>query len=320
MWNEILKKIDHVHTPRAAVFEWGGNIDSVHLVSEGINLVYQFEKSHKNYYLRITHASLRNKAALIAAIAYQQYLFLREVPVCAPIISHGGQWVETIEQGEEQFLAHVCQEVPGLSMHFDHKNLNLYKRWGKALGKLHQAAKNYPQGKRVYTSWEKSLEELHQNAETESSALKDVLKDVSHFLKNRPQTPENYGLTHGDHREGNVLATGSTVHIIDFDLPCNNWFAEDVFRPFFDSIVYDANNWRNKIQPYLEGYFSIMSSDSLDLHSFSKQIQMKCLEIYLWTKNNWNAESSPGGNNTANWLYLIHQKIIDASWIKALPF
>lgn len=40
MWNEVLKKIDPINTPKQAVELWSGDSDSVILVSDGINLVY----------------------------------------------------------------------------------------------------------------------------------------------------------------------------------------------------------------------------------------------------------------------------------------
>lgn len=61
-----------------------------------------------------------------------------------------------------------------------------------------------------------------------------------------------------------------------------------------------------------------MSASSIDLSAIPKQIQMKCLEIYLWTKNNWSGESAPGGESTSKWLELIYEKIIDSSWTKQL--
>lgn len=40
MWNEVLKRFDRTQTPKNGVTRWGGATDSIHLVNEGINLVY----------------------------------------------------------------------------------------------------------------------------------------------------------------------------------------------------------------------------------------------------------------------------------------
>ncbi len=318
MWNEKLNKIDKNKTPILAANLWGNGIHKVKLINAGINLVYFFEVLDCRYYLRLTHADLRSKKELEAAIIYQRYLFEHDAPICEPIKSLNGLWFESIWQGDDEFLAHVCKEVPGQPITFEYNNLNLYKKWGIALGKLHKAALLYDSGTYNYTSWDKSIAEMEGYVENEERAVKETLSNVSQFLKNRKQTSINYGLTHGDHREGNVLTDGKQIHIIDFDLPSYNWFTEDVFRPFFDSIVNDELNFRDKINPYLDGYLSIMPIDSIDLDAFPWQIQMKCLEIYLWTKNNWNDDSAPGGNNTKRWLNNIYNKIIKKDWFSGL--
>ncbi|EHL30100.1 phosphotransferase enzyme family protein [Legionella drancourtii] len=320
MWNEVLKRIDSATTPKHAVKQWDEAIESISLVSEGINLVYRFETLGQGNYLRLTHAKLRSEDELQAAIAYQRHLFEHGVPVCEPVLSLNRLWVEPIQQGAELFLAHVCREVPGKSIHFDHTDLALYKRWGEALGKLHHASLGYQSGKHIYTSWKKSLEELNDYAQHESQALQDTLTAVTKFFNERKQTAENYGLTHGDHRKGNVFSDGQKIHVIDFDLPSMNWFMEDVARPFFNSIVHNEMNWQDKIKPYIDGYLSVMPPNSIDLSTFQKQIQMKCLEIYLWNKNNWSGDSAAGGHSMEQWQQLIYQKIIDSSWTEQLPF
>ncbi len=320
MWNEVLKRIDSVVTPQEAIKRWGGSPNTLTLVSDGINLVYRFENNQRGLYLRMTHASLRKESELLSAIHYQNHLFQHQAPVCEPLPSLNGLWVENIIQDEDIFLAHVCSEVPGTPIHFDYPGNELYREWGKALGKLHLAVVSYEPLTHQYTNWKSSIIEMNDYAKHESMALQAVLKDVSIYFTNRSQTSDNLGLTHGDHREGNVLSDGHHVHIIDFDLPSFNWFMEDFTRPFFHSIIHDDVSWKQKITPYLEGYLSIMPKQSLDLSAFVKQIQMKSLEIYLWTKNNWSGDTAPGTGSTKQWLDKIHEKIIDTSWMQQIDY
>lgn len=313
MWNEVLKKIDKKHTPIVAAKRWGQQIQDIQLINEGINLVYCYELNYQKYYLRLTHAKLRSPLELEAALTYQRHLFEHEAPICEPIPSLNGLWFESVWQGDEEFLAHVCKEVPGKPMTFDYPFI-LYKTWGETLGKLHHAAASYDFSRYQYAIWSKSIEEMDGYVTRESLEIQQTLRLVEKFMHTRVKNNQNYGLTHGDHREGNVLTDGKQVHLIDFDLPSLNWFTEDLFRPFFDSIVHNRTNWQDKMKPYLEGYFSIFPESSIDIAAFPWQILMKCLEIYLWTKNNWNAESAPGGGSTKQWLKLIHDKVLDQTW------
>ncbi|MDF1678529.1 MAG: phosphotransferase [Legionellaceae bacterium] len=319
MWNDVLKKIDANKTPRALVERWAAKPQNIKLVSEGVNLVYRFEASGQGFYARITHAALRSETELQAALAYQRHLFEHEVAVCEPVTSVNQLWVESFRQENEVFLAHVCREVPGKPIHYDYGDA-LYRHWGSVLGRLHHAAKTFNAADYAYTSWHKSLDELHEYAPQESEDLQSVLREVTRFFNERKQTSENFGLTHGDHREGNVLTDGKQIHIIDFDLPSNNWFMEDVARPFFHPIVYNEKSWASKLAPYIEGYLSVMPESSIDLKAFSKQIQMKALEIYLWTKNNWSGDTAPGRLDTKQWLKLTHEKIVHDNWVKQLTF
>lgn len=319
MWDQVLKRIDIHKTPLIAAQRWGKQVNTVHLVNEGVNLVYYFEHQKHRYYLRITHSTLRPEKKLLAAILYQNHLFQHQVPICEPICSENGEWIEAIQQGEDCFLAHVCKEVPGKPIDFERQDNLLYRRWGKTLGQLHLAALHYSIGDFKYASWEASLDELNGYIEREKKAVQTTLNQVAQFMKARPITSINFGLTHGDHREGNVITDDTALHIIDFDLPCHNWFTEDVFRPFFDSVVNNDPRYKGKIVSYLEGYFEIMPEDSVDLSAFAKQIQMKCLEIYLWTKNNWSDNSdAPGGHDKKRWLDNIYLKIERDDWIAQL--
>lgn len=126
----------------------------------------------------------------------------------------------------------------------------------------------------------KKLDKMHTPivvAQRWRQQIQDIQLTVEKFMHSRVQNNQNYGLTHGDHREGNVLSDGKQVHLIDFDLSSLNWFTEDLFRPFFDAIVHNRTNWQDKIKPYLEGYFSIRPESSIDIAAFPWQILMKCL-------------------------------------------
>ena len=254
MWNETLNKLDKTHTPILAAQKWGQKIQHIHLVNEGINLVYCYELHQQKYYLRLTHAKLRSPKELEAALMYQRHLFEHDAPVCEPMLSQNGLWFESVWQGDEEFLAHVCKEVPGEPIHSDYPAL-LYETWGQALGQLHAATASYDFSRYQYATWSKSIEEMEAYITHESLEIKNALDSVSTCMNARPQSNQNYGLTHGDHREGNVLTDGKQLHLIDFDLPSINWFTEDLFRPFFDAIVHNRTNWQDKMKPYLEGYF-----------------------------------------------------------------
>ena len=137
MWNQTLKKIDHTTTPDTAAACWGADAQSVKLVSDGINLVYRFEIDGKVKYLRITHPKIRPLSDLEAAIDYQLHLCRQQAPICQPIPSQSGNYIETVTQGDLSFLVHVTNEVPGQIIDFSHTERTFYETWGKSLARIH---------------------------------------------------------------------------------------------------------------------------------------------------------------------------------------
>tara|TARA_B100000749_G_scaffold274628_2_gene259188 strand:- start:181 stop:1140 length:960 start_codon:yes stop_codon:yes gene_type:complete len=302
--------MNHKTLPTRAIVLWGGQTDSLKLISEGINIVYQFTINNDIFYLRITHAKLRSEKELVAAICFQNYLYEKNVPVCQPILSKYSHWFERIEDDNEIYLVHVCKEVLGNTITFD-GNAKLYFNWGKSLGLLHQAALQFSYQASQYVSWDESLDELAKYVKQEETYIQRIFEQVNYFFRNKPVTTFNFGLTHGDHREGNILAHHHNAFFIDFDLPSRNWFMDDFCRPFFDAISYGKNTWQNIFNDYKNGYFSVMPKESLNLdtESFVRQYQFKALEIYLWMKNNWAGDIAPGGANTNLWLNAIYHQL-----------
>jgi Ser/Thr protein kinase RdoA (MazF antagonist) len=318
MWNEVLNKINKTRAAEQAIIPWGGDQTSIALVSDGINLVYRFTINQTTYYLRLTHSKLREEAKLLAAIDYQQHLFAHGVNVCEPILSENKRWLEHVQQGQETLLAHVCKGVPGEAIHYQHTELALYRKWGETLGRLHSAAKSFKPKQACYSSWDKTFAELEGYAKNESQTIQALLRSLSDYFHTREKTSDNFGIIHGDHREGNVLTDGKQIHIIDFDLPCWDWFMEDLVRPFYNGVIDDDNHWQDKLFPYLDGYFSIMPRESIELSAWAKQIQLKALDIYLWMKNNWSSDVAPGGGDTKQWLARTHKKLISTDWAEPL--
>ena len=309
MQNEIFIEIDDKKL-RRAIRKWGDLATSIKLISNVNNLIYRFEHKGQGYYLRIINVKVHSEQELQAAISYQRYLFENGASVCEPVVSNNKLWIEYISQNDNLFLAHVCREVPGKHMNFNFTDFILYKNLGKTLGQLHKLSIDYNKDKQIYPCWEKFIEKLLNYAQHESQELQICLTNLIQFMHNRSRTSLNYGLTHGDFREGNIVTDGNKIHIIDFDLIRMDWFTNDLVRPFYPAIINNDIKWQDKIVPYLDGYLSVMPKESIDLNALVKQLQMQCLKIYLLGKNNWHSNIAPIGGDTKQWLQMIYQLII----------
>lgn len=317
MWDRILSNIDQSMTPQKAVLLWEGDVNTLELVSSGINLVYRFSRNNQVCYLRLTHSQLRSLSELEAAIAFQMYLQEKAIPLCPLVFSSNDCIIESIQQDDDMWLAHVVAGVPGEPMHFNYDK-TCYKRWGSKLGLLHLASKNYPADQHHYGRWENDIAELKDYAKTENKIIQHALATVLDYFKIYPQTIHNYGLIHGDHRKGNVLTNGKNIYFIDFDLPRFCWFMDDISRPFFSSIMKEEQNWQDKLSYYIEGYRSVLDLHANDLAAFPWFIRYKAINMYLWTKHNWTNHIAPGGENTKTWLRLLYNMIKHQDWEKEL--
>ncbi len=300
-WENTLKKITDKTAYHAASL-WVDKPMKLTLINNQINCVYRFEDKNQGYYLRITHEDIRSTQTLSAAIDFQKHLCTLKTPVCQAIASKMNRMIETVRQDKLDFLTHVCLEVPGQIMNFDYTDRNVYFAWGKSLALLHQAALTYEQKAHHFLTWEDLWNETQDYVNKEEQDIQDVYQQVDAWFHTHNRTPLNFGLTHGDHRPGNVLYDGSQIHIIDFDEPVYHWYLADIAKPFLDLCDKPYNTWQSFFNWYIDGYRSVLSLPDSELKSINYFTQMKSLDIYLWCKNNWFEPTAPGGKPRDQWL------------------
>lgn len=98
-----LKKITD-QTALNAASQWVDKPANLRLINNQINCVYRFEHNNQGYYLRITHEKIKPFKAIVAAIDFQQHLFLESAPVCQVVHSKQDLFIETVKQDGLYFL------------------------------------------------------------------------------------------------------------------------------------------------------------------------------------------------------------------------
>ena len=306
IWEATLKKLTDMTAFNAAL-RWVDKPVNLKLVNNQINCVYRFESNRQGYYLRITHENIRPLSDLRAAIDFQQHLFRSDAPVCEAIASKSKLLVESVSQDDLTFFTHVCREVPGKEMSFDHTDKNAYINWGRALALLHKASQNYQAKEHRFKTWRDLWQETWDYAKREEHLIQELYQAIDASFHELPANTHNYGLTHGDHRPGNVLYDGQRTHIIDFDEPVYHWYMADIAKPFLDLCNQPRVSWQQKFSWYIEGYSQILPILESELKSINNFTQMKSLDIYLWCKYNWFEETAPGGKPRELWLTELRQ-------------
>lgn len=287
MWDMMLKKIDHELLPQLAGSLWDADLQSIKLINSDMSLVYKFKSHSKCYYLRVTHPVIRSQSELNAAIAYQRHLFDYGAPICEPVKSCNGNYIEEVIHHDDTYLVHVNEEIGGEFIHLNHKDKNPYIAWGKSLAHLHRAAKSYhPDHNHRFLDWRDLWEEVGRNIHNEDDVIKAEYEEIDDWFSVLNKTQYDFGITHGDHRLESVLYDGQQVHIIDFDEPVYHWYWADLARPFLEQNPKKIAKWRKKAAWFLEGYSTILPFEDEKINYLPWFIRMKNMDIYLEMKHN----------------------------------
>lgn len=281
-WRTVSEQIDHAAVGAFCAEQWGGEPDSLRLVNLGINAVYRFTSNGDGYYLRLSHLTMRPLDEWTAATDYLVHLAQHEVPVCRPVRSYGGQWIEAMHQDGLEFWGTVVTEAPGDLMHVDHADLRVYEAWGRSLGLLHRAARDYAPDpalpfKTIDSIWHNVTPTAHNAADDE---IRAAFETISAWWADLPR--HDFGLTHADHRPGNVIWDGTTARIVDFDEPVYHWFVSDIARAM---LAFSDQPLERRIavrDAFLRGYRVVTDLDPVWVELLPEFMQWRGLLMHLW--------------------------------------
>lgn len=221
---------NHPRTVAAeAVRRWfSAAAEPVH-VQDSDNSVYSFVTGDpaRRYFLRLTHCGHRQYNQIQAELDFILYLGEEGLGVSRPIASSTHRLIEKISPDS---FACVFEAAPGSMIEVGSNDWNekLFQTWGNFMGRMHCAAELYvPRGPRRFR-WDE--DEVLVNFEkhlplTETSARREFDRTLNYFAG---QSPENFGLIHGDLCRVNFHYDGADLIAFDFDDSCYHWFVYDL--------------------------------------------------------------------------------------------
>lgn len=236
--------------------------NTLQLVGEYENYVYQYVKGNQEYILRLSHSSHRTEELIRAEVDWINYLAqaIKQIPQVHP--SQKKKLLEKINLENSYFVATVFDKAKGR-----HPNLKedwqgtLYFQWGQLLGKMHSLAKKYQSGEKTRRPhwheidlYENAAEVLSQNHEI----LLQKLTEINSTLLNLPTTVENYGLIHNDFHMWNFYVNDEGISPFDFDDCQYGWFSQDIAQILFHIVQYNPLNRFDPvfIREFLKIFFS----------------------------------------------------------------
>ena len=277
---------------REGARRWGER--EAQLVNTGVNHVYRAGE----LYLRFTHEALRDADYLAPPLDFLRYLHDVGAPVCEPLPSRAGRWIERIEQGEAIFLVTAVRRVPGERLSALPATPALYRAFGTSIGELHAAASLYrppalphmiePGLSGVFPTWRWFWNRAEKQAR-QDEVIGNAFKQLTPWVNAVGGLPEGwptgaaderYGLTHGDLRPGNVIWDGRRAVIIDFDEPVHGPWALDLARGVLDL----SSAERAALQPHvLDGYREVRPPDAGQLADFPRFLAARAVLMSAWS-------------------------------------
>ncbi len=300
-WDRVLARLGPDLPPRAAA-RFGAEPGSLECVGRVANAVYGFRRagSGGSAYLRIVHADLRGADEVAAAVDFLRHLHGAGAPVCEPLRSRDGRFVETLGRADEIFLATAVAAVPGEPLDACVPSPLLFRAWGRALGALHAASVTYPGDAHSYLTWPSLWEPVAARLDPADAGARAAHRRLDAWQAEVfPTLP--WHLCHADYRAGNQHFDGERVWTFDFDEPLHAPLAWDLARPFLELAVRPRDERRALLASFGEGYASVRDWPPLWPGALPELLAAKALEMFAWSRTCWQGDVLPGGESRATW-------------------
>ena len=215
-------------------FLGGGRDDSDGITysysSEGNKMVFKiiaWEESEEEF----EHKVQKNEERL----SFVRFAGQKGANIVYPALSSEGKLYHKHYEDGAGYISYIMEYVSGNINSPNDFNGDLYLRWGKAIGKMHSIAKQYPLWKgsnKLCTnglpilSWEtewNEIDTLHYDDD-----VRQKWSEIHSSLSKLPQDRDVFGFTHNDPHYMNVLDDGKTLFLIDFDAANYHLFINDI--------------------------------------------------------------------------------------------
>ena len=248
-----------------ATKQWDGH-ENVTLIDDVENFVYDFVCEGKRRILRLTHSTHRSEDDIEAELDWINFLYDNDVKVSKPVPSKNMRFTEVTPVDDSYFVACVFERAPGnfVDTSNPHEwNTNLFRDWGKTIGKMHALTKKYyPKHLRKKRhEWYEDDVIINSSKYVpphESQILKDLELTLGR-IRTLPKTPDSYALVHNDLNPTNFFVDNGDITVFDFDDSCYNWFICDIATsiPLYSPIFLNAD-WKDATKEFfyhfLTGY------------------------------------------------------------------
>ena len=134
--------------------------------------------------------------------------------------------------------------------------------------------------------------------------LRRVSDEIATRLAEYGQTPDRFGLIHGDLRLANLLVDGPCIHVIDFDDCGTGWLLYDLSTSI--SLIEHLPEAESLVQAWLHGYQRLVPLAAVHIEMVRHLIMMRRLQVLSWF-----------GRNLGSALVLEHAPVVVPATVAA---
>ena len=253
--------------PSALTFLGGGREDS-----DGI--VYTFQQGDRPLVMKVLALPAGDAfgmARMQERLKFVHFLGQHGVDIVYPLAQPDGSLLVTQPDGEQTFVAYAMEKVAGHHAAPEAWNDDLYRAWGRTVGKLHRITQMYPHWQyspldeasgQTVLGWQEEVQSFIDWAK--DPQVKERWAHMRQRLEQLPVSRDAFGFIHNDPHVDNLLISGDRLVLLDFDVANYHWFISDISvaaQPLLFAVVggmerpvKDAAPLKHFIEVFLQGY------------------------------------------------------------------
>lgn len=298
MRSRFLTSIDCTRTPAEAAGRW---IKSSYLKIEHLQDSESFvfrvtDAAGCARYLRLTHDGHRPAEQIRAELEFVEYLAGAGIPVARPQRSLAGGLSETVASSDSLIHACMFEAAPGNRLEFRTPNWNAesFRRWGAALGALHNASAGFatPGHRRFRWDEDDVWAMAAQYLPASDTAARREWQRLEKWLSARSQSSDEFGMIHGDLCAANFHVSPDTVTAFDFDDSCYHWFIYDIVCTVAPATFRPKEERHALRSAILEGYLQVRNLPADWESAFNEFLRMRGLYLFSLNHRNWDGDLS----------------------------
>ena len=244
----------------------------------------------EKYILRISRLKDRTEEDYLAETEFVHYLAAHGAPVTDAIKSKNGNFVERIENAEDNSLFYVCVFEYARGMLISDNGYRYRKgaplseyfyNTGKTLGRIHALSKEYrPVHYRADYFDKYNMEYIDKLIPDTYTKLKKAISSRLDIFSALPKDKASYGLVHFDFSDGNyhINMEDGGITVFDFDNAMYCWYMFDLANLWTHGVgwcafMHDAQERRAFMTDYFETVLSGYRSETDLPESASENVQ-----------------------------------------------